>query len=72
MRQIKFKLSQLKRTPGRSSFVKTLPMLHFKPKLEYFDQRLKALKDALKGHEHNILTRDREVCQDWVSDGIAD
>ena len=47
-------------------------MIHFKPKLEYFDQRLKALKDALKGHEHYILTRDREVFQDWVSYGIAD
>lgn len=52
--------------------MKTLSMIKFKPKPEYFDQYLSALKKALKGHEHYILTRDEEIFQIWVSEGIDD
>ena len=52
--------------------MKTLSMIRFKPKPEYFDEYLTALKDALRGHEHYLLTRDEEIFQIWVTDGIDD
>ena len=52
--------------------LKTLSMIRFKPKPNYFDDWVTALKNALKGHEHYVLTRDDEVFQIWVTDAIED
>ena len=52
--------------------MKTLSMIRFKPKPNYFDDWVTALKNALKGHEHYVLTRDDEVFQIWVTDAIED
>jgi hypothetical protein len=57
---------------GKGAIMKTLSMIRFKPKPEYFDEYLTALKDALRGHEHYLLTRDEEIFQIWVTDGIDD
>tara|TARA_B100001093_G_scaffold433049_1_gene429818 strand:- start:56 stop:349 length:294 start_codon:yes stop_codon:yes gene_type:complete len=48
--------------------MKTMTMVRFKPKPEYFDQFVDALK--LSVPNSYILTRDEEVLEIWLKDSV--
>ena len=52
----------------RSYQMKTMTMVYFKPKPEYFDQFVAALKNGAKNSY--VLTRDDEVMEVWLKDSI--
>ena len=48
--------------------MKTMTMVYFKPKPEYFDQFVAALKKSAPNSY--VLTRDKEVMEVWLQDSI--
>jgi hypothetical protein len=48
--------------------MKTMTMVYFKPKPEYFDQFVDALKEGAPNSY--VLTRDDEVMEVWLQDSI--
>lgn len=48
--------------------MKTMRMVYFKPKPEYFDQSVDVLKEGAPSSY--VLTRDDEVMEVWLQDSI--
>jgi hypothetical protein len=52
----------------RSLLMKTMTMVYFKPKPEYFEQYVEALKKS--SPDSYILTRDDEVIEIWLQQSV--